>query len=110
MTSSQAQPVIVEMVRRIVAAFDPETVILFGSHARGDATPDSDVDLAVIFPRLDGRRMDKAVEIGVALHGMGVGKDVVVLTKQDYEEQRNLTGTMGNILASEGKVLYARSA
>ena len=41
---------IAEMVRRIVERFDPEKIILFGSHARGDATPDSDVDLLVVMP------------------------------------------------------------
>ncbi len=98
------------MVNRIVSGFHPEKVILFGSYARGEAGPDSDVDLAVIFPDIQGRRLDKAVEIGVALHGMGVPKDVIVLTQKDYEEQKDLIGTMGNILAKEGKVLYLRSS
>ena len=35
---------------RVVEEFAPQRVILFGSHARGDATPDSDVDLLVIMP------------------------------------------------------------
>jgi len=107
MTKQQA---INEMVNRIVSGFHPEKVILFGSYARGEAGPDSDVDLAVIFPDIQGRRLDKAVEIGVALHGMGVPKDVIVLTQKDYEEQKDLIGTMGNILAKEGKVLYLRSS
>jgi len=38
------------MVRRIVRQFRPERVILFGSHARGEAGPDSDVDLLVVMP------------------------------------------------------------
>ena len=39
-----------EFVDKVVAEFAPQRVILFGSHARGDATPDSDVDLLVIMP------------------------------------------------------------
>ena len=39
-----------EITRRIVKTSDPDKVILFGSHARGDASPDSDLDLLVIAP------------------------------------------------------------
>lgn len=109
MTASQVQGVISKMVRRIVTRFEPERVILFGSYARGAPTRDSDVDLAVIFPKLRGKRRDKAVEIGVALNGMGVAKDVIVLTREDYEEQKSVVGTIGHILAREGKVLYPRA-
>lgn len=106
MTPTQAQGIIREMVDRIVRGFSPEQVILFGSYARGEAGPDSDVDLAVIFPNLKGRRIDKAVQIGVALHEMMVPKDIVVLTRQDYEDQKDVFGTISHALAQEGKVLY----
>jgi predicted nucleotidyltransferase len=106
MTPMQAQGVIREMVDRIIRGFSPEQIILFGSHARGEAGPDSDVDLAVIFPRLEGTRGEKVVKIRIALHGMGIAKDIVVLARRDFEEQRNLVGTIGYVLAHEGKVLY----
>lgn len=109
MTRAQAQTVISEMVRRIVSGFDPEKVILFGSYARGTATRDSDVDLAVIFPRLRGRRRDKMVEIRVALYGMGIPKDVVVMTKKDLEQQKDVVGSIAHVVAKEGKILYARA-
>ena len=44
------------MTDRIVEQFDPLKIILFGSHARGDATADSDIDLLVVFPALDSKR------------------------------------------------------
>ena len=44
------------MTDRIVEQFDPLKIILFGSHARGDATADSDIDLLVVFPVLDSKR------------------------------------------------------
>lgn len=97
-----------EMVRRIVTGFDPDQVILFGSYARGDADEDSDVDLAVILPDVPGTRREMAVRMRVALNGMGICKDILVLTAADYAEQKPYVGTLGHILAREGRVLYAR--
>ena len=55
------------MVKRIVKQFDPEQVILFGSQARGDAGPDSDVDLLIVMD-FEGTALDKGLEIMLALH------------------------------------------
>jgi uncharacterized protein len=73
------------MVRRIVREFRPERVILFGSHARGKAGPDSDVDLLVVMP-VRGSKREKQLEIRKALDGIRVPVDVLVST------QRNLSG------------------
>lgn len=54
-----------EFVSKVVEEFAPQRVILFGSHARGDATPDSDVDLLVIM-RTEKRTLQQAVEVPVA--------------------------------------------
>lgn len=97
-----------EMVRRIVEKFDPEKIILFGSHARGDATPDSDVDLLVVMP-VEGRKIDKVVEIREALHDIHVPKDVVVTVPEDFEWRREIAGTIERPADREGKLLYARS-
>ena len=59
------------MVKRIVKKFHPEKVILFGSHARQEAGPDSDVDLLIVMP-VEGSKLDKAVEIAVALGDLPV--------------------------------------
>lgn len=96
------------MVKRIVERFNPEQVILFGSHARGTAGPDSDVDLLVVMP-FAGSRREKAAEIGVALHGIGVPKDIVVTTPEDFEWRKEIPGTIERPAALEGKVLYARA-
>jgi len=107
MTKRELQKTIDWMVQRIVKEFHPEQVILFGSHARGTAGPDSDVDLLVVMP-VSGSRREKAVEIGVALHGLGVAKDIVVTTPEDFEWRKEIPGTIERPAALEGKVLYAR--
>lgn len=95
------------MVRRIVRRFHPERIILFGSHARGTATADSDVDLLVVMP-VRGSKLQKAVEIGVALHGIDAAKDIFVTTPGDFEWRKDVVGTIEYPAAREGKVVYAR--
>jgi predicted nucleotidyltransferase len=101
----QAQ--IIRMTRRIVRGFDPERIILFGSYARGDAGPDSDVDLLVVMS-LTGSKLDKAVEIGVALHDIPVSKDIIVTRPEDFEWRKDIIGTIEHPAFREGKVLYER--
>jgi predicted nucleotidyltransferase len=93
-----------QMVRRIVSGFAP---ILFGSHARGDAGADSDVDLLVVMP-VEGSRREKAVEIGVALHEIRLPKDIIVTTPEAFESRKEVVGTIERLSATEGRVLYAR--
>jgi predicted nucleotidyltransferase len=47
----QQDPMLAEIVRRLVEAYQPERIYLFGSLARGEGGPDSDYDLMVVFPR-----------------------------------------------------------
>jgi predicted nucleotidyltransferase len=103
-----AQAIIGEMVRRVVERFQPERVILFGSHARGDAGPNSDVDLLVVF-RDAGHKRRKAVEIYRALAGMGLSKDVIVVNADEVERYRDVPGTIIRPALREGKVLYERT-
>jgi len=102
-----SQKLIREMVNRIVRRFEPEKVILFGSYATGKASPDSDVDLLVVMPIMGSKRK-KAVEIGVALHDMGVAKDVIVVRPDEFEWRKDIIGTIEWPAAHEGKVLYAQ--
>jgi predicted nucleotidyltransferase len=95
------------MVRRIVRQFHPERVILFGSHARGNAGPDSDVDLLVVIP-VEGQKHKKQVQIRVALHDISVPKDIIVTTPEDFEWRKEIPGTIEYPAAREGRVLYAR--
>jgi len=98
-----------EMVRRIVERFQPERIVLFGSHARGAAGPDSDVDLLVVMKVLGSKRK-QAIEIDMALADMGLPKDVVVVTPEEVERYRDIVGTIIRPALREGRVLYERAA
>jgi predicted nucleotidyltransferase len=103
------QETIAEMVRRIVEEFDPQKVILFGSYARGMAGPDSDVDLLVVMP-VQGSKRQQRVAIRTALSGMGLAKDVFVVTPEEVKRYGDLVGSIVRPALREGKVLYARLA
>jgi len=96
-----------EMVNRIVEHFDPEKIILFGSSARGDAGPDSDVDLLVVMP-VRGSKREKQLEIRSLLHGIRLAKDIVVSRPEDFDWRKDVVGTIEYPATKEGKVLYAR--
>ena len=99
------------MVQVIVDEVDPEQVILFGSHARGDADADSDVDLIVIESAPFGKDRDRNAEetrLWRALAGFHVPKDLLVYSRDEVEYWRD---SLNNVLARalrEGKVLYER--
>jgi predicted nucleotidyltransferase len=108
-TEGRIDKIIREMVRRVVEGFHPEMIVLFGSHARGNAGPDSDVDLLVVMP-VDGSKRDLTIKIRKALAGIGLAKDVVVATPEELARYRDLVGTIIYPAMHEGTVLYERSA
>lgn len=106
MTQRQSAVTNVESaVERIVEQFHPAKVILFGSHARGSAGPDSDVDLLVVMNVKESKR-HQAVEIDLALADRTFPLDVIVVTPEEFERYRNVVGHILYPVAREGKVLY----
>ena len=91
---------------KIVGEFKPEKIILFGSHARGDAKPDSDVDLLVIMPRDGKERHQQAAEIHFKCHP-GFPIDVLVRTREEFEKRLGMRDWFMRDIAREGKVLHA---
>lgn len=96
------------MVKRIIKKFHPEQIILFGSRARGDARPDSDVDLLVVMA-VEGSVREKRLEISLALPDLPVSVDVIVTTPENFAWRKEVVGTIEWPAAREGKVLYART-
>jgi len=95
------------MVDRIVHKFHPLRIILFGSHARGEASPESDVDLLIVLPKVANKRQ-AAIEIRRALADFPVCKDIVVTTPEEIARRGHLVGTILRPALREGKVLYER--
>ena len=93
-----------EVSRRIAQEFHPERIVLFGSHARGTAGEDSDVDLLVIMP-FEGKAVAKSVEIRLKVRP-GFPMDLLVRTPEKVRERLAMgDGFMREVLET-GKVLY----
>jgi predicted nucleotidyltransferase len=97
------------MVQRLVERFRPEKVILFGSHARGEAGPDSDVDLLVVMP-ISGSRRLLGRDMTMSVAGLGVSNDIVVVSPEELERDRDQIGTVIRPAVREGLVLHERPA
>jgi predicted nucleotidyltransferase len=92
----------------IIRRFHPLRVILFGSHARGEAGADSDIDLLVVLAEAPDKRR-AAVEIRRALAAFPVPKDIIVTTPAEIAARGHLVGTVLRPALREGKVLYERA-
>ncbi len=96
------------MTERIVRDFHPVQIILFGSHARGEAHPQSDVDLLVVFSELTDKRKT-AVDIRRTLADLPMAKDILVTTPEELARQRDQVGTILRAAQREGEILYERN-
>ena len=95
-----------EIVRRIVEVAQPERIILFGSAARGEMMPDSDLDLLVVKSGVHRRHL--AQQIYLNLIGVGRAVDIVVVTPEDIEHYRDAPGLVIAPALRDGKVIYER--
>ncbi|MBF0152162.1 MAG: nucleotidyltransferase domain-containing protein [Magnetococcales bacterium] len=100
---------LVAMSARIVEAIHPKQIILFGSRARGDDTPDSDVDLLVITTEtygLHNSRRRAMARLLLILADMPVSKDIVLFSDIEVEQWRTAKNHLVARALREGKVIY----
>ncbi len=104
-TSSTVNPLIQEIVRRIVKVSQPEKVILFGSRARGTARPESDIDLLVIAHSTQPRHRRAAPLYG-ALSDILTPMDIIVYSPEEVQEWSEVHQAFVTTAIREGQVLY----
>jgi predicted nucleotidyltransferase len=104
------QPITEELLKsithRLVDQFQPEQVILFGSYAWGEPTADSDVDLMVIVGTSRLSDYQRAVLGHRCLSGLGLAKDVIVRTREEFDRWKAVRSSLEYKVARHGKVLY----
>lgn len=97
---------VIDAIRdRLVGAFHPDKIILFGSQARGTADDRSDVDILVVCP-FQGERRRLMLDMDRALGDLRYAFDVLVLRPEEFQRDRRIPGTVGRYAHLEGKVLY----
>jgi predicted nucleotidyltransferase len=95
-----------ELVHRIVEVVHPQRIILFGSAARGDMRPDSDIDVLVVMPEGVHRRRT-AQELHERLFGFPLPVDILVATTVDLEKHKDNLGLIYHRILREGREIYA---
>lgn len=97
-----------QAAERLHAARPEATIILFGSQARGDARPDSDVDFMVVQAEVVSRR-EEMTALGRLLRPLRIPADVLVASRKTFEKWAAVPGTIYHTAATEGRVLYGGS-
>ena len=100
-------PALGEILRRLVQAYQPERIYLFGSMARGEAGPDSDYDLLLVVPDdapAERRRSRLAYQV---LWGTGAAADVLVCTRSYFDSRLHVRASLPATVAREGVLLHA---
>ena len=98
---------ILEIVEKIRGGYNPDKIILFGSHTKGTSTSDSDIDLLVIKDS-NHRRDERDGEIRRLLWGIKFPLDIFVYTPAEVEKFGNLKGSFVNEIFKSGEVMYER--
>jgi predicted nucleotidyltransferase len=99
------ETLIAEAGRRLAAAAAPDSqVILFGSHARGEATSHSDVDFLVVEPEVDNEA-EESVRLHRTLRDLRVPADVIVISRDYAERWREVRGGLVHAALTQGRVL-----
>ena len=92
---------------RIAEAIHPQRIILFGSWARGERGPHSDIDLLII-QESTLPRPQRYAQVRRLFWGMGLPMDILVYTPEEFARYQSVPGSFTHSITQEGQVLYAR--
>jgi uncharacterized protein len=95
-----------QITQKLVVNLHPEQIILFGSYAYGEPTEDSDIDLLVIVSQSDEPRYRRSRQAYKVLRGIGIPKDILVITRAEVARKTNVASSLVNQVLRQGKVLY----
>jgi uncharacterized protein len=110
LTADQADE-LVSVVQQIVAGLQPERIYLFGSHARGDADDDSDIDLLVVVSPSDEPAFKTAKRAQLMLERQRhIALGMLVWTRRDFDARLGALSSLPMTVLREGIVLYTRDA
>ncbi len=94
--------------QRLAESFNAEQVYLFGSHARGSAGPDSDLDFLVVVPKSKKTRYQRAVEARGYIRDVSFPADVIVMTRSEWERDLTVVCSLASTVKREGRLINGR--
>ncbi len=94
-----------EIIDRIIAKYQPQKIILFGSYARGEANFDSDLDLLIV-KQTNSLRHKRGIELRQLIRPAILPLDLVILTENEYTENCNKFQNIAQIATQQGIVVY----
>lgn len=101
-----SQDLLKEVTGRLAAEFQPEEIYLFGSHAWGTPTEDSDIDLMVIVPSSDERPIRRDQRAQRCLGRLPVAADILVRTRGEVNRTKHLRASLFHQVLHQGRKLY----
>jgi predicted nucleotidyltransferase len=96
-----------QILDRLIAAYEPERIYLFGSKARGDYGPDSDFDLMVVVTQTTEPGYRLAQRAHSLLWEIGTAADILVWSRHAFESRLHLKASLPATIVREGRLLYA---
>jgi predicted nucleotidyltransferase len=104
-----SKAIIEEVKNRLVKAYNPVAIYVFGSYAWGSPTEDSDLDLLVVIDASDEKSYKRPVAGHRALRGLGISKDLIIYTKEEFDRVSSDVTTLGYKIKRDGELIYARA-
>ena len=95
------------VIERLAEAFQPERIYVFGSQARGEATPDSDIDLLIVVAQANepAHRLAQAAYRIATPHSLAL--ELLVMPLDEFERRSRALASLPATVLQEGRVLYA---
>jgi len=98
-----------EAKRRLVETYNPIAIYVFGSYAWGNPTEDSDLDLLIVIDKSEEKSYKRPVAGHRALRGLGIAKDLIVKTKEEFDASASNVTTLIYKIKHDGELIYARA-
>jgi predicted nucleotidyltransferase len=92
--------------KRLIEAYSPQAIYLFGSHAWGKPDSQSDFDILVVVDKSDEKPYKRAIKGMRSLNGLKISKDIVVYTNNEFEKLVRDVSTLCHKVKNEGVKLY----
>lgn len=98
-----------EVTKRLVKTYDPLKIYLFGSYAWGHPDKESDVDLLIVVDKSEEKVYKRAIHAFDPLYDLDLSTDILVLTKEEFEQRASNIATLYYKIKNQGKIVYAKA-